>query len=348
MTLPKHFVSCDWGTSSFRLRLVEMSGLRVAAEISGGEGIRSIRDSLGLEPGEAEKEAAFVGFLGERLDELLSAAPEGCAAEHVILSGMATSSLGWRELPYAAVPFALDGSGVVYERVALVSPGGRSMDVFLVSGVATGADIMRGEETELLGILNHPQFRRHARASLVILPGTHSKHAMVFEDRLVNWRTFMTGELFEALTSATILRQTTLADEGGGASTEAQDESFREGVALGCKDGMEATIFQARARAVLDGATNGACRAFLSGALIGSELRHAFDAAAIAPLLIAGSGPFADRVHAAARIGVEAAFPLALASRPEVVRAELPEGAAAIHGHAFLLKRWLGGRDTDR
>ena len=347
MTVPKHFISCDWGTSSFRLRLIEMERLRVAAEITGGDGIRSIHDSVGSEGSCDAREAAFSRFLGARLDELLSSAPEGCTVKHVMLSGMATSTIGWRGLPYARVPFELDGSGVVRECIGFESPTGRAFELFLISGVATESDIMRGEETELLGILNHPKFRRYAAASVVLMPGTHSKHALAVEGRIVDWRTFMTGELFETLTSTTILRQTTTGEDDR-TSKEAADESFREGALQGFENGMEATIFQARSRAVLNGCPSGANREFLSGALIGSELRHAFDAAGGSPIVIVGSGPASSRSFAAAGICAAARTEqIPGGPGPEIVRTDLAEGSAAILGHAFLLKRWLGAADTD-
>lgn len=344
MTQPAQFISCDWGTSSFRLRLIETEELRAAAEITGETGIRTIQDSLDADAGQDEREAAFSGFLGDRLDELLRGSPATDAPRRVLLSGMATSTIGWRELPYTAVPLELDGSGVVHERIGFTSPGGREFELFLVSGAATDTDIMRGEETELLGILNHPDFRRYARASIVILPGTHSKHVSVSEGRVVDWRTFMTGEVFEALTSATILRQTTKTANGADAAS-IDDGSFREGALRGFEAGMEATLFQARTRAILNGNTNASNRAFLSGALIGSEMRQALGVSGVAPLLIAGSGRLAECYRRATEICLDAArTPPNL--RAGTVNVDLP-GGAAIHGHAFLLKRWLEADDTD-
>ncbi len=344
MKLPGQFISCDWGTSSFRLRLIDTKGLHAVADITGETGIRMIYDALPEDADRNDRESAFAGFLGERLDELLREVSPARDALPVLLSGMATSTIGWRELPYASVPLKLDGSGAFHERISFVSPGGREFELFLVSGAATDKDVMRGEETELLGILNHPDFQRYARASIVILPGTHSKHVSVSKGRIVDWRTFMTGEVFEALTSATILRQTTEAADGAGAGS-ADDEGYREGVLRGFEHGMETVLFQARTRAVLHGKANASNRAFLSGTLIGSEMRHALGISGVAPLLIAGSGPLADCYRSAAAICLDAArAPLDL--RAETANANLP-GGAAIHGHAFLLKRWLGADDTD-
>ena len=177
----------------------------------------------------------------------------------------------------------------------------------------------------------------------MILPGTHSKHVLIDGGRIVDWRTFLTGELFEALTRHTILRQTTNAADSESVASSAADASFAEGAAEGGRNGMETSLFQARARGVLGGATSAENRAFLSGALIGAELRHARQLAEGRPILLTGAAYIRDRYQTALRILEE---PGVGAAKSLIV--DLPEGAAAIRGHAFLLKRWLGANDTER
>ncbi len=337
MSLPERFVSCDWGTSSFRLRLVGSEALEPRAELSVQEGIRSIHDRLAENASAPEREAAFAGFLGTKLDELLFSSEPDNDVIPVMLSGMASSTIGWRELPYAEAPLALDGSNLIHERIRFATPAGLRIELFLVSGARTANDIMRGEETEALGVLNHPDFAGFAEDSLLLLPGTHCKHMSVRDGAIVGWRTFMTGELFEALTSATILRQTAGEAEDGNAGGQ-----FQEGVAAGFQAGMEPRLFQARVRGVLGAATNAANRAWLSGLLIGSELRHAETTAAERPVLVVGSGRLAARYREAAETCARVS-----PSFPKIVPVELPEGSAAVRGHAFLLNRWRGGAETD-
>lgn len=301
MSLPEHFISCDWGTSSFRLRLIRTESVEVVAEIHSDQGIRATHE-LGLD--------AFPNYLKEQITEL-----PAHDAEHVMLSGMATSTIGWKELPYAQAPLNGDGSNLVKETIRL-----DDFEVFLISGAATERDIMRGEETELIGILNHPEFTEMAADSLILLPGTHSKHVRVRNGKVLAWQTFMTGELFEALTNATILKQTTTASE--------EDQTgVREGVLAGFERGMESGLFGARVRGVLQGASNASNRGYLSGLLIGSELRHA---RGNGPILIAGPKTLRE-------IYLEA---IGTVGQNNVLPVDLP-GGAAIHGHAFLLQRWL-------
>lgn len=305
MGLSKQFISCDWGTSSFRLRLIESESVEVVAELRSEQGIRAIHE-LGQD--------AFKSHLEEQIATLPS--PQ---ARHIMLSGMASSTIGWRELSYAETPLRCDGSNLVRETIPL---GGR--EVFLISGAATKRDIMRGEETEVIGILNHPRFSTLADDCVVILPGTHSKHIRIRERVITDWQTFMTGELFEALTKATILKQTT-------DTRDMDKEAVREGVQTGFERGMESGLFGARVRGVLDGASNASNRGYLSGLLIGSELRRTPTGL---PILLAGPEQLRE-------VYLEACDVI---GRSNVHRVDLP-GGPAIFGHAFLLKRWLSAEE---
>lgn len=341
MRLPEYFVSCDWGTSSFRLRLVAFEDFHVAAEFRESVGVRSIHDGLADDAGAAERDAAFSGFLGARLERLLADASSEIEVRHVALSGMASSTIGWRELPYALAPLPVDGSTIPFERIPFSTGSGREFELFLISGARTDSDIIRGEETEALGVYNDPRFEGRALGSLMIMPGTHCKHVLTEDRRIVAWRTFLTGELFEALTRHTILRQTTTAPDSEAAPGPAVDVCFREGVTEGARNGMEAGLFQARARGVLSGATSAENRAFLSGVLIGSELRHARQLAAGRPILLTGASDIRERYASAFEILRETE-----SGAEGSVIVDLPEGAAAIQGHAFLLKRWLAANNT--
>jgi len=238
------FLSCDWGTSNFRLRLVKDG--EVVAELSTDEGIDQL---AGSGPGTfKERFAARVVRLSAEVLRDLSGLP-------AVISGMASSSIGWRQLPYATVPFALDGSDARWEQVA--------PKTYLVSGVASDDDIIRGEETELLGAARLLGLGDDAT---LVLPGTHAKHIRIAKGQMVGFRTFMTGELFDVLTRHSILRHT--AEPG---RTE-PCSAFAEGVAAGASEPFAAAIFQARTRSSLGGRSAASNGAFLSGVLIGAEL----------------------------------------------------------------------------
>src|SRR5687768_11677136 len=120
-----YFLSCDWGTSSFRLRLVEAGSLNVIAEERSGTGIAGTyqqwqQTSLPREDFFAAVINRQIDVLAERTGILLQEVP-------VVLSGMASSSIGMIELPYKELPFSLSGTDLAvhtFKRFIIISGGG--------------------------------------------------------------------------------------------------------------------------------------------------------------------------------------------------------------------------------
>lgn len=241
--VPCPFVSCDWGTSNFRLRTVDSLPVREVRHDSGAAKLAA----LGGDRAEAFRSTLLAG-----LNEL--GAP---ADSPVIISGMASSTIGWKELPYAPLPFALDGSTAVTQRI--------ENRIYLVSGLRGDTEMARGEETQAIGLAAHLGSALPDEA-LLILPGTHSKHLIVNQGRIVALRTYMTGELFDLLTRHSVLRHTT---EPGAAI---DSTAFAEGVETARRQPLLGALFQTRTRQVLNGKSSAANASFLSGLLIGSEL----------------------------------------------------------------------------
>lgn len=233
----------DWGTSSFRLWLLARDGAVLAARRS-DEGMM------------AAMSAGFAEVLENHLAEL------GAADLPVIICGMAGARQGWKEAPYLDAPAdlaALSGQAVTAEH--------KSRDVRILPGVAqrdaARPDVMRGEETQLLGLVADG-----IRSGLVCLPGTHSKWVSLRDGRVEGFSTFMTGEVFAAISGHTILR---LAVEGGSDVSPA-DPAFLAAVgeAASSPSMIANQLFGIRAAPLLGFAAGGA--AGLSGALIGLEL----------------------------------------------------------------------------
>lgn len=234
----------DWGTSSFRLWLLGRDGA-VLAERRSGEGMMAAR------------EAGFAGVLESHL------AAVGAAADlPVIICGMAGAKQGWKEARYVDTPaelHALAGNAIRIE------DAGR--DVRILPGIAQRdaqhPDVMRGEETQLLGLT-----AEGVSSALVCLPGTHSKWVSLRDGRVESFSTFMTGELFAALSAHTILR---LAMEGEGDISHSDPvflAAVREAAARPAEVANQ--LFAIRAAPLLDFPSRGA--ASLSGLLIGLEL----------------------------------------------------------------------------
>ena len=245
MTEPA-YVAVDWGTSSFRLWLVDRAG-HVLAERRSDEGMM------------AAAKAGFPAVLQSHL-----AAVDAPARLPVLVCGMAGAKTGWVEAGYVDTPAPLAS---VLKQAARVP--GEARDIRILPGIAQrdvkAPDVMRGEETQLLGALG----REAAGEALVCMPGTHSKWVRVKDGIVEHFSTFMTGELFSVVSRATIL---SLAVAN---ADDAQDiASFKAAVKAAYDAPAFAAnlLFGARSRQLLFGGTPAAARETLSGTLIGVEL----------------------------------------------------------------------------
>lgn len=243
-------IAVDWGTSNRRAWALDGMG-RVVAEKGDGEGL------LGVKAGGFAR--SFADFAAPWLspDRVLP----------VLMCGMVGSKMGWAEVPYIAAPADLaslsrnlhhvsfDGAA----RIAIV-PG--------VSCVHDGVpDVMRGEECQVLAVLAE----RKLRDACLVLPGTHSKWVQVRDGRLATFRTYMTGELYNALTSAGTLAQ--LMEKG-----KADHDAFRKGLARARAAGSGALthlLFGVRTLGLFDAMPRTGLSSYLSGLLIGTEMRDA-------------------------------------------------------------------------
>lgn len=309
------FLSCDWGTSSFRLWWVHDGGM--AGGIPNGQGVRSIYESSAGAEGFASYLRTHLGLL-RALNPDLKQVP-------LVISGMASSTIGWKELPYAKAPFALDGSGLLVKRLDWDAPKWLG-PTLLVSGVATEKEVMRGEECQVIGIMANPRAAAFAEKALIILPGTHSKHIWVDQKHVVSFDTYMTGEVYEILRKHSILRATT----DSVTATFEYPNDFADGVRSSLNPGLAASFFQARTRGVLANKGPGENAAFLSGLLIGAELANVVRSTD-RRIFLAASDPLL-RLYELARNALGLSW-ISLSA------AELDQ--ATIAAHCLILKKFL-------
>lgn len=295
------FVSCDWGTSNFRLRLVEG---KVVREMRSDEGTAR----LAAAPG--ERPSVFRATLDRGLAELR--APAGCP---VVISGMASSSIGWKELPYARLPFSFDGRDAVWEKL-----DGRT---YLVSGLRSDTDVLRGEETEALGLVALLG-RDMPFEAVLVLPGTHSKHLEVNPGGIAVFRTFMTGELFDVLARQSVLRHST------DLAAPPDPAAFLEGVEESLRSPLPSALFRVRTRQVLDRRLPASNTSFLSGLLIGTELAPL--RGSDVPVIVAAGERLRNSYAAAGQA-------LGLGERIRAVDSE----SLSVLGQSVLLQRILSG-----
>jgi 2-dehydro-3-deoxygalactonokinase len=274
-------IALDWGTSSLRAYLLGAAGQVLEARHRPW-GILHLP-----EDGERGFAAALQGIAGD----WLAAAP----GRPVIAAGMVGSAQGWREAPYAGVP--ADAQALAERLLRFEALPG--VPLHLVPGVRLGGarpDVMRGEETQIVGLLaRQPALAAGAR---LVLPGTHGKWVRIDDGRIADFHTYLTGELFALLRAHSILGRP--AREAGGAV--ASDEAFDAGVAAvrdGGAGGATALLFSARTR-VLAGLLPAAHSLdYLSGLLVGDELRCALPGSDGVPLWLVGDAALAARYRRA-------------------------------------------------
>ncbi|CAN5534751.1 2-dehydro-3-deoxygalactonokinase [soil metagenome] len=298
-----YFYSVDWGTSRLRVRSIDARSGTVLASTTTPEGIAS----LAAVEDQAKGARRFADVLLRQIATIRSQHSlnkDSDAAAPIIISGMASSSIGWAPLPYARVPFPLDGSKLVTRDLGPLDKT-HTGHVILVSGVRCDDDVLRGEEVEAIGLA---EIMRLSEASLaLVLPGTHSKHLFIQFGVMTSFRTFLTGELFDLLGRHSVLRHSMSPVHDAGPdsliSSRLADSAFGAGVRHAATEALSAALFRIRTRHLLDGESLEANTDFLSGLLIGSEMLtlHARDDGRQS-IVIAASPTLASRYHAAANV----------------------------------------------
>lgn len=250
----KYFLSCDWGTSSFRLRLVE--DLKVIAEERSGNGIAGTYQQW--QQSSSPREEFFAAIINRQIDVLSERTGIQLQEVPVVLSGMASSSIGMVELPYKELPFSQSGSDLT------VHVFGRFI---VISGACSGDDVMRGEETKVAGCVSSlPD------TALMLMPGTHNKHIVVKGGQVVRFKTFMTGEFFDLLSTHSILAAS--VNNEGMLDDPACRDCFKSGLQAGQSQNLLHAAFMVRTNQLLKKVPPAYNSFYLSGLLIGAELKE--------------------------------------------------------------------------
>ncbi|MFO1350123.1 MAG: 2-dehydro-3-deoxygalactonokinase [Gammaproteobacteria bacterium] len=247
-------IALDWGTTRLRAYLLGMDGTILEAR--------------------AEPQGIMQGASGD-FDGVFSAIVKPWLTRHgrlpAIAAGMIGSRQGWKEAPYAPCPAG--AADIARQLIPVDSAVG--IRLWLAPGVsyednAGIPDVMRGEETQILGAL--PNIPRPSR-QLFVLPGTHSKWARVEAGRIVWFATFMTGEVFAVLREHSILGRLMVGREPDPAA-------FRRGLMLAADrdpahGGLLKHLFSARTLGLFAQLPGAGLHAYLSGLLIGAEIEEA-------------------------------------------------------------------------
>lgn len=254
-------IAVDWGTSSLRAYLLDSDGT-IVEKRAAALGIMQVADG------------AFSQALMSQIGPWLSR-----GESQVLMSGMIGARQGWVEAPYCECPagFAQIARGlkaVTWDRhTAWIAPGVSGFDA---AGVR---DVMRGEELQILGAMESIP----SQSGLICLPGTHSKWVRVEGGLITGFSTHMTGEVFSLLRQHSLLGR--MMREG-----PTEESAFREGLSRATQsEGLLHHLFGVRAKGLFGELADTHAASYLSGLLIGHEMRAALAASPARELLLLGS-----------------------------------------------------------
>ena len=269
--IKKYLISCDWGTTAFRLRLIDTINYKVISECVSLEGVARTYEAWKATGTPAqEKQSFFRNQLKQQLAVLTSQSNMPLEGLDIIISGMASSSIGMVELPYATLPFNVDGSQANIQLIE--ADAFFPHKIMLISGVRSADDVMRGEETQLIGLIDLLNLSPNEPYTF-ILPGTHSKHLYLEKNRLVNFHTYMTGEIFNILSNYSILKDSIEIDTLENLANSAL-AAFKKGVLEANSTGILNSLFKVRTNQLFQKLNKKDNGFYLSGLLIGSELKQ--------------------------------------------------------------------------
>lgn len=271
----EHLISVDWGTSSLKVSVVRPRPFRVLETINDIQlGVQAVHAKV-IDECPADRLVHFTTVLKAALQRLETIEP----GFPVLISGMASSSIGMLELPYQSLPISLNAPNLKPRHLTPANNWPHS--IYLFTGWRDGErDIMRGEEAQVLGLTEKP-----VRAT-VILPGTHSKHIKIQDATMVRFTTFMTGEFFELMSSHSILRHSIDVQSG---SMLDSTKAFKEGVGVGAGQPLLASLFGIRPATLFGKRSPSHSADYLSGLLIGSEIATLLDGSGGELILCGGS-----------------------------------------------------------
>lgn len=240
-------IAIDWGASSLRAYRLDDDG--------------GILERRRADRGVLSCEGQFATELAGQI--------EGWDDARIMLCGMIGSRGGWVEVPYVECPTGEHEIAASIVRLAR-QPTFAGRDLFVVPGMidrnsSLTADVMRGEETQVIGLLGSLDEGTHT----VCLPGTHSKWVCVRDRSVASIRTMMTGETYALFRKHSVLARL-MPKEDPPMDIPAFDEGLRRS---GDPGGLLHHLFGVRTTALLGRLTETQSPSYLSGLLIGHEIR---------------------------------------------------------------------------
>lgn len=279
-------IALDWGTTSLRAAVMTPDGT-VLDRVATGDGIMATS--------------------GRSFAEVFAAVAAPWIAAHpgvvALASGMIGSRQGWVEAAYAPCP-----AGIAQLAGALTWIEAGGTRVGIVPGLSwRDQDVMRGEETQIVGALAG----LGVASGVFVLPGTHSKWAVVEDGRVVAFRTFMTGEVFAVLCRHSILGRLMPVGVASGGERPFDAAAFADGCRRSMAGDFLHALFSTRTEGLFGRRAGEALPFYLSGLVVGEEVREALALAPCASVTLVGSralaAPYATALamHGVAHVVVD-------------------------------------------
>lgn len=275
------WIAVDWGTSSLRIWGLDESN-QILFQSTSAEGMASL-----------DSPAAFEQTLLKHIDAYLTSD----TYVPVVCCGMVGAKQGWQDAGYQSLPC----NPLLAQQAVAVAVVDKRLQVWIVPGLCQQqpADVMRGEETQIAGVLSQTQ---EPLSGMICLPGTHSKWAVCDKGAVTQFATFMTGELFALLAKQSVLRFSV-------ADSEWHQQTFVDAVqeAYAQPESVSNLLFSVRAGDVLGQPQGPYGKARLSGLLIGLELAGAKSMGLQGMVHLVGESELAHIYHQAMKvIGMQA------------------------------------------
>ncbi|MBE6628610.1 MAG: hypothetical protein E7629_06765 [Ruminococcaceae bacterium] len=252
----RYFITVDGGTTNTRVALVKEEQI-----------LETKRIALGARAG-IDGKKPLAEALKDAIAQLLKT--HGVAeaeVECILASGMITSEYGLCTLPHLLLPAGLKELHNGMKKVVLkeISP----IPFCFIPGVKVlgedflSSDMIRGEETELMGILD-----RSFGDCVYVLPGSHSKVIKTNRDgKIENFSTLLSGEMAQALSENTILRGAVEL------SVDSINEEYLKKGYFYCREhGINQGLFKVRILKVLFGGSPEEAYSFFLGAVLCGEV----------------------------------------------------------------------------
>ena len=239
-----NWIAVDWGTTNLRIWHCDQAG--------------NVMDETRVQMGMSTLTASkYEGVLISHIDRHL---PDGVITE-VLVCGMAGARQGWQDAGYLTAP--CDTTSL--NQAVTVHTSDPRITVRILPGIKQPepADVMRGEETQIAGFLKQtPDYN-----GLICLPGTHSKWVYVQNGQVVEFQTFMTGEIYDLLSRSSVLKHSV-------SGTRFSQSNFVDAAKSAFENPSDTSsqLFRLRAQHLVHDTDPTVLRSRLSGILIGQEV----------------------------------------------------------------------------